>query len=378
MVTGVYDEGITTVDKCRLSPFDIGSTPPLCSSTDGSYCVNPWDATNFNERHAVSARSLRDYAQQVYGLGSTPGNTNLFLGPLAGQNTSSGGTGNVFIGEGAGSDNTSGDNNIMIGEGIAFNSHTSIIQNGSNQLNIGNLVLGKMPTSTSSSTLKYNSVGNAAGLAVNGEVVVNGYVRIGEISLATTTCNAANEGVLGYNNNPPQYSLQYCNGSNWVTLASGSTPVAPVANPFTNPAPTISNVNPGTGPEAGGTDITISGTNFVTGNNGSSATIGGNPCSSVTVNSASQITCRTPSGTPGNVTVRVINPDGQIVDEANGFEYIASAPPSPGAPTISSILPMVAPTSSKVITINGSNFLNVSIVKLTIPRFPTTSSIYMR
>src|SRR5439155_972080 len=63
------------------------------------------------------------------------------------------------------------------------------------------------------------------------------------------------------------------------------------------PEITVTAVDPGTGPLAGGTSVTITGTNFV---NVTSVTIGGNALGSRTVLSAAEITGTTPTATsPG-------------------------------------------------------------------------------
>ena len=63
------------------------------------------------------------------------------------------------------------------------------------------------------------------------------------------------------------------------------------------PELTVTAVNPGTGPLAGGTSVMITGTNFI---NVTSVTIGGNALGSRTVLSATEITGTTPTATsPG-------------------------------------------------------------------------------
>src|SRR2546425_12752872 len=78
-----------------------------------------------------------------------------------------------------------------------------------------------------------------------------------------------------------------------------ATVVIPGCNDVTPPPPelTVTAVNPGTGPLAGGTSVTITGTNFL---NVTSVTIGGTALGSRTVLSAAEITGTTPTRTsPG-------------------------------------------------------------------------------
>ncbi len=89
-------------------------------------------------------------------------------------------------------------------------------------------------------------------------------------------------------------------------------------------APTVTGLAPNSGPIAGGTSVTITGTNFngVTGAAG--VTFGGTNATSYTVNSATQITAISPAGT-GTVNVRVTN-DGETsaTGAANQFTYAAA------------------------------------------------------
>ena len=88
--------------------------------------------------------------------------------------------------------------------------------------------------------------------------------------------------------------------------------------------PTISNVSPASGRTVGGTTVTITGSNFsVLGIVG--VKFQGNAARSVTVNSATQITCTTPPGSAGAVDVVVTNPDGQSATMSGAFTYIGPA-----------------------------------------------------
>jgi len=86
------------------------------------------------------------------------------------------------------------------------------------------------------------------------------------------------------------------------------------------PAPTITGVSPGTGSTTGGTNITISGTNFY---NVTSVTVGGNAVTNLSVNSTTSITATTPAGSAGSATVTVTTNGGTATD-TGGFNYVAS------------------------------------------------------
>jgi hypothetical protein len=90
-------------------------------------------------------------------------------------------------------------------------------------------------------------------------------------------------------------------------------------------APTVSSVTPNTGPTAGGTLVTISGTNFF---NPSTVTFGGQPATNVVVVNSTTITATTPSNGAGPVDV-VVTDGGVCLGISgtlpNGFTYIAGA-----------------------------------------------------
>jgi hypothetical protein len=98
-----------------------------------------------------------------------------------------------------------------------------------------------------------------------------------------------------------------------------------VSNVLTK-VPTVLSIVPPIGPPTGGTAITISGTNF---DPGATVTIAGNPCTSVVVVSASEITCTTPSHNSGPVSVVVTNPTATET-ATQTFTYYTSAQSVPG------------------------------------------------
>ncbi|HEV2115230.1 MAG TPA: IPT/TIG domain-containing protein, partial [Terriglobales bacterium] len=86
-------------------------------------------------------------------------------------------------------------------------------------------------------------------------------------------------------------------------------------------APTVSSVSPNSGPPAGGTAVTISGTNFAA---GAVVTFGGTPATNVTEVSGTSITANTPAHAAGTVNVVVTNSDSQSGTLTNGFTYTSS------------------------------------------------------
>lgn len=119
-----------------------------------------------------------------------------------------------------------------------------------------------------------------------------------------------------------------------------------------SPDPTLSSLSPTTGSTNGGNRVTLTGTNFAP---GATVSFGATPGTQVVFASATSLSVIVPATTasPGGVTVRVTNPDGQNVDRPSGYTYVASS-----APTVSSITPTSGPKhGGEVIAIFGANFV---------------------
>jgi len=113
-----------------------------------------------------------------------------------------------------------------------------------------------------------------------------------------------------------------------ATVVAGNYQVKGVVTGVTNPtltayvitpisAPTIVSVFPSIGPSAGGTSVTITGTNFAS---PATVTIGGAPATTIVVVSATSITAITPAGTLGDQNVVVTTPGGTVT-KTGGFRY---------------------------------------------------------
>ncbi len=140
-------------------------------------------------------------------------------------------------------------------------------------------------------------------------------------------------------------------GSNSATATlSGSGPWVMQMVTFaavSGPVPTVSSVSPNSGSTAGGTAVTITGTNFVA---GATVTFGSTAATNVAVVNSTTITATTPAGSAGAVTVTVTNPGGQSGSLASAFTYIAP-------PTVSSVSPNSGPAAGgTAVTITGTNF----------------------
>ena len=150
-----------------------------------------------------------------------------------------------------------------------------------------------------------------------------------------------------------------------------------------NPAPTISNVSPNSGPPAGGTSVTISGTNF-----GAGATVkfGGVAATNVNVAGATSISATTPAHNEGAVDVTVTNTDGQVATATQGFTYvglkIVSASPNSGSTSGGTNVTISGSAfqSGATVTFGGVaatnvNFVNSSTIIATTPLGPISEQL---
>ncbi len=118
--------------------------------------------------------------------------------------------------------------------------------------------------------------------------------------------------------------------------------------------PVIFSISQPSGPAAGGTSVTLTGTSF-TGTTG--VTFGGAAATNVIVVSDTQITLSTPAGTGSNNSVVVKSPGG-FSSGTTLFTYIP-------APTVSSILPASgSPLGGTTVTISGTDFTGATSVTI--------------
>lgn len=139
-----------------------------------------------------------------------------------------------------------------------------------------------------------------------------------------------------------------------VTTAGG-TSTRNVSDQFTYlaPAPTISGISPGTGPETGGTVVTISGSNL---EDATAVDFGLQPAT-VTTDLAGSIVAKSPPGT-GTVDVTVTTASGTATSPTQ-FTYEVPPPP----PSISGIAPASGSVAGGTsVTISGANLENATAV----------------
>src|SRR5262249_15986455 len=135
-----------------------------------------------------------------------------------------------------------------------------------------------------------------------------------------------------------------------VTSAGGASPTG--ASDLFDYAPTVTHVEPNAGAAAGGTSVTITGTNF---NEVSAVKFGSNAAASVTVNSATSITALSPAGS-GTVDVTVTTAGGTSpTSQADRFTY---------GPEVTAVSPGYgSPGGGTSVTITGSRFSGATAVK---------------
>ena len=115
----------------------------------------------------------------------------------------------------------------------------------------------------------------------------------------------------------------------------------------------ITDINPSSGPTAGGTIVTIAGSGFIS---GAGVDFGGTPSPIVTFASSTALTAVTPAGSAGPTDVRVNNPDGGFAIVVGGFTFV---PP----PTVTSITPGLGPEPGGTsVAVSGTGFWGTPLV----------------
>ena len=106
---------------------------------------------------------------------------------------------------------------------------------------------------------------------------------------------------------------------NVVVTTSGGT--ATSTNGFTYvtpPVPTVTALNPTSGSTAGGTSVTITGTNLT---GATAVSFGGTAATGVSVVNATTVTCTSPAHAAGLVDVTVTTPGGTSATTGTGNDY---------------------------------------------------------
>lgn len=145
-----------------------------------------------------------------------------------------------------------------------------------------------------------------------------------------------------------------------ITPATTPTPVpsgSPTPTPTPVPQPDLLTVNPATGTLAGGTAVTLTGTDFGT---SPLVTFGGVTATNIVVTGGTQITCVTPAGANAiPVDVVVATGSGTQDTLAGGYTYN-------NFPTITTVLPVAGGplAGGTSVTIDGTGFLGTVTVQI--------------
>jgi hypothetical protein len=124
------------------------------------------------------------------------------------------------------------------------------------------------------------------------------------------------------------------------------------------PAPTVSALSPSSGPAAGGTSVTITGTNLT---GATSVTFGSTAAASFAVTSSTSATATAPPGS-GTVDLHVTTPGGtSAATSADRYSYVS---PPPATPTVSGVSPSSGPTGGGTsVSISGTGFTGATAVR---------------
>jgi len=134
-------------------------------------------------------------------------------------------------------------------------------------------------------------------------------------------------------------------GSVWTFTTGGTAP--------TSGGATVTGISPATGPSSGGTAVTITGTNFLTGAN---VSFGPSTASGIKIVNSTTITAVVPPHVAGTVPVTVTNKAGDAGTLPSAYVY-TSTPPST-APRLNVIHPNHgSPSGGDAVIITGSNFV---------------------
>jgi uncharacterized repeat protein (TIGR02543 family) len=201
-----------------------------------------------------------------------------------------------------------------------------------------------------------SAISVAVGPTTGGTVVEISGTNFSSSSTVVFGANAATN--VSYNSTTGRLTATSPAGTGMVNVrvtTSGTQSATATANQFTYYAPpTITGLSRSTGPNGGGSSVIITGTNFTS---LSTVAFGTNNVTTFAINSLTQITANSPTGT-GAVDVRIANEGGTSADTvADNFTYF----PLPAVTTISPTTGTTAGGTS--VTITGQNFIGATAVK---------------
>lgn len=209
-----------------------------------------------------------------------------------------------------------------------------------------------------------NSLSPTTGTTAGGTtVVITGTGFTGVTGAGGVTFGGTNAASYTVNNDSQITAVSPAHAAGTVDVVvthptDGNSGATGTANDFTYvapPAPTVTAVSPNTCTTAGGTTITISGTNLT----GATAVNFGAATATPTNVTATSLQAVCPAvATAGTVSVRVTTPGGTSADTAqDDFTYTV------GVPTVTDLDPAGGPVSGgTTVTVTGTGFVNVTAV----------------
>lgn len=196
----------------------------------------------------------------------------------------------------------------------------------------------------------------------SGTAIMHSIAGGGSFSYNSTKTNALSGLILGQPYTPTAFyglSVDFAEMLVYDRLLDATEQgnvVSYLTNKWSLPASALTGVAPTSGFTAGGTTVTLTGSNFVS---GTTVKFGATSAASVTFNSSTQLTAVTPVVSAGTVNVTVTNPDSKSSTATNAFTFN----PSP-APAITNVSPATGYTvGGTSVIITGSNFLSGATVK---------------
>ena len=252
---------------------------------------------------------------------------------------------------------------VTLTAAYAGDTSPTILTGSSNTTNVTGIAAPSVTTNAATSV-------TMTAATLNGSVNANGasstvrfvYSTVSDLTSGTTTTAAAQSPVTGTSATPVTLAVTGLSaGTRYyfqvtATNSAGTTTGSILS--FTTmvlAAPTVTSVAASSGPAAGGTVVTITGTGFTA---TPTVTFGGTAATNVMFVNATTITATTPAKTAGAVNIVVTNPDTQAGTGAGLYTYVA-------APTVISmdVIGGVANGFNTVI-ITGTNFSTNPTVRI--------------
>lgn len=247
--------------------------------------------------------------------------------------------------------------NVRIDKGSSWNrTLNNGYTYGTNPLTVTYPSGGQMLPAGQSSTITWDKSGN--GWNVDIELSTDGGT--------SWTTIATNRSGTSFSYTFPSVSSNNCLIR--ISQNSVNSPINQSASPFTLVLPpTLTGINPTSGPAGGGTTVTLTGTNFIAGN--TSVTFGGTAVTGINVTSGTSLTCVTAAHTAGLVNVVVTTPGGSATKN-NYYTFIPSITAisaDHGALAGGNMVTITGTgfQSGMTVTIGGNSATSVSVSSLT-------------